>query len=72
VSKADLSEVQDRLPELRAFLATRGVSEVHAISAVTGEGVDDLLLALERFDAARRASPEGPDPGTDPPPEDDF
>jgi GTP-binding protein len=103
VSKADLSEVQDRLPELRAFLATRGVSEVHAISAVTGEGVDDLLLALERLlaahpamvtprrhpmarrrstaadrptdhrphDAARRASPEGPDPGTDPPPEDE-
>ncbi len=47
VSKTDLPEVQEALPEIRQELEARG-HEVHPFSAATREGVDELLVAIER------------------------
>jgi GTP-binding protein len=49
-NKIDLAEARDNLPRIRDALAARGI-EVHAISAVTRAGVDDLM----RIVAARVA-----------------
>ena len=57
VSKIDLPEVRDALPEIEAKLAERGL-EVHAFSAATREGLDDLLRTLEE---ALRANPASDD-----------
>lgn len=47
LSKADLTEVREAYPELRKKMKRRKI-DLHLVSAVTGEGVDELLLALYR------------------------
>ncbi len=60
VNKVDLPAARDTAVEVQRRLARRGYA-VHAISAVTGEGVGNLLrdvwAALERARAARAAEP---------------
>ncbi len=51
LSKADLPEVQAAAPALREALAARGKT-LHVFSAATGEGVEPLLIALEKGLAA--------------------
>ena len=48
VNKSDLPEVQARLPDLRRSLLPGGGS-VHVISAVTGEGVPQLLAQAQEL-----------------------
>lgn len=60
VSKIDLPEVRDALPDIRAALAPR---EVLAFSAATGEGVEEVLDTLERVLAE---NPERPAPRDEP------
>jgi GTP-binding protein len=54
--KADLAETRQRLPEVRARFAERGL-ELHAVSGVTGAGTRALMqivaAAVERARAAR-------------------
>jgi len=50
VNKIDITETRERFDAIRTTLEKRG-HEVHAISAVTGEGVHDLLEALYRIQA---------------------
>ncbi|MBI5488617.1 MAG: GTPase ObgE [Deltaproteobacteria bacterium] len=57
LTKMDLPDVRKTAPALRRSLARRGV-ELHAISAATGEGVQDLLLAVERA-LRERTTPPG-------------
>ncbi|MBI4339045.1 MAG: Obg family GTPase CgtA [Chloroflexi bacterium] len=45
VNKVDLPDVKDKVPTLRRRIA-RGEARVHFVSAMTGEGVDDLLATL--------------------------
>jgi GTP-binding protein len=47
VNRMDLTEVRERWPELQKKLAKRG-APVFAISAVTGQGVVDLMQAVNR------------------------
>ena len=47
LSKADLTEVREVYPELRKKMKRRKI-DLHLVSAATGEGVDELLLALHR------------------------
>ncbi len=47
LSKADLTEVREAYPELRKKMKRRKI-DLHLVSAATGEGVDELLLALYR------------------------
>ncbi|GAB4253940.1 MULTISPECIES: Obg family GTPase [Deferrisoma] len=47
VTKADLTEVREALPAIRGAFAAEGV-EVRAISAVTGEGVRELVVETGR------------------------
>jgi GTP-binding protein len=54
LSKVDLTEAKDRLPELREAFAARGIT-LHAVSAVTGQGVDEVLEAAWVHVAAARA-----------------
>jgi GTP-binding protein len=56
LSKLDLPEVRDALPEFRRALAEHGV-EVLAFSAATGEGVAGLLDAVERLLAEHPVAP---------------
>ncbi len=49
VSKSDLPEVADALPSIRDAMRERGFDEVPAFSSATREGLDDLLLAIERL-----------------------
>ena len=46
INKVDLGEVREAVPETRRRLEEAGAQQVLAISAVTGEGVDELLEAL--------------------------
>ncbi|HJL15733.1 MAG TPA: GTPase ObgE [Sandaracinaceae bacterium LLY-WYZ-13_1] len=62
VSKIDLPDARAAVDEVRAALAERG-HEVRALSAATGEGVDEVLDALERLLAEH---PERPEPRTEP------
>ena len=64
VNKVDLPEVQDRLEEARAELANAGVAR-QFVSALTGEGVRDLVTSLYDLVSAQPARPrremeEGP------------
>ena len=65
VSKLDLPEVRDALPELRAALAGKlgEQAELLAFSAATGEGVAEVLDALEQLLAEH---PERPAPRVEP------
>ena len=55
-NKLDLAEARDRMAELRARFAARGV-ELHGISAATGEGVAALMREVgRRWRALRRES----------------
>jgi GTPase len=47
VNKADLPDVQQRLPDVRTQFGEVGV-EIMAVSAVSGEGVRELLWAAQR------------------------
>jgi len=49
VSKTDLPDVTKRLPVIRRGLKKRGVEQVLAFSAATGDGVEPLMLALEQL-----------------------
>lgn len=60
VSKIDLPDVRDALSEIRAALAPH---DVLAFSAATGEGVPEVLDALERLLAE---NPERPAPRAEP------
>jgi GTP-binding protein len=61
VTKLDLPETQKRLPEARALFADHGI-DLLAISAVTGEGVKELVLHIaqmvERYKAEARSATE--------------
>ena len=48
ISKVDLPDVRDALPELRAALAERGHHDVLAFSSATGEGIEEMQEALWR------------------------
>jgi len=48
VTKLDLTEVREALPGIRDAFARRGI-EVWAVSAVTGEGVDELVRRTGRL-----------------------
>jgi GTP-binding protein len=48
VTKLDLPDTRDRLPEVSALFASHGV-ELFALSAVTGEGVKELVLHIARM-----------------------
>ncbi|MAQ18619.1 MAG: GTPase ObgE [Sandaracinus sp.] len=49
INKLDLPEAREDLDEVRAALAERGVETVHAFSAVTREGLDDMMKAMRYF-----------------------
>ncbi|MCC7020838.1 MAG: GTPase ObgE [Ardenticatenales bacterium] len=49
VTKLDLPDVEDRLPELRDALTAAGATDVHGISALTMIGVDDVLRHVHRL-----------------------
>ena len=59
LSKMDLPEVREIEPELRSALAAQGIT-LYAFSAATREGLEPLLLELERH--VREVHPEGDDP----------
>jgi GTP-binding protein len=63
VSKLDLPDVREALDEVRGGLAEKGVEDVLAFSAATGEGVEAVLDALERVLAEH---PERPAPRAEP------
>lgn len=47
LNKIDLPAVRERIPQMREFFRERGV-ELLSISALTGEGVDDLMQEIGR------------------------
>lgn len=47
VSKIDIPEVREALPNIKRALKRRGISTIYPFSAATHEGVDDVLIALE-------------------------
>lgn len=47
LSKADVTEVREAYPELKKKMKRRKI-DLHLVSAATGEGVNELLLALYR------------------------
>ena len=59
-SKADLAETRERLAEVRAHFAERGIT-LHAVSGATGEGTRELMrLVYEAVVRARAAAAEDP------------
>jgi GTPase len=59
VNKLDLPETRSKLPRLRPAFARRGLT-VHAISAVSGEGLPDLLEAMWKLLAPAPAPKTAP------------
>lgn len=60
-NKLDLTETRDRLDEIRARFAERGVT-LHAVSAVTRTGVDELMAAVAaKLRSMQRAERTAPD-----------
>lgn len=55
LSKSDLVEVRERAPALRKKLENRNI-EVHTVSAASGEGIGELIVAVAR----RLAAPARP------------
>jgi GTP-binding protein len=68
LSKLDLPDVREALPELRTAFERRGLT-LHAFSAATGEGVSELLDAVEAMLARQPIGMRGAsaelDPSTD-------
>ncbi len=61
INKIDMPEVQEQLSELRESFAAEGVDEVFAVSAVTGEGVTELMrAAYTRVEVDREARKRAP------------
>jgi GTP-binding protein len=58
VSKIDLPDVQKRVSVIRKGMKKRGHEEVHAFSAATGEGVQELLVAIEAFLKTHEVRPQ--------------
>jgi GTPase len=57
-TKLDLVETRERLPEVQARLAARGIT-LHAVSGATGDGTRELVaLIADAVVAARRAAVE--------------
>lgn len=63
LSKADLPETREAEAELREALRARGIESLLVFSAVTGQGVEALLDALERLLAEH---PDRPAPRAEP------
>ena len=62
INKIDMPEVQEKLAGLRANFAAAGVEDVTAVSAVTGEGVVELMeAALRRVETRRQERAATPD-----------
>ncbi|HYC57547.1 MAG TPA: GTPase ObgE [Candidatus Binatia bacterium] len=58
-TKIDLPEVAERVPELRSLLQARGM-ELHAISAATGHGTQELVNRIgNEVDRRRRSAATG-------------
>jgi GTP-binding protein len=49
ISKIDLPDVKKRISVINKGMKKRGHDVVHAFSAATGEGVQELLVAIEAF-----------------------
>ena len=61
VNKVDMPEARERLSDLREAFASEGVDEVLPVSAVTGEGVLELMrAAYRRVEAEREARKNAP------------
>ena len=61
INKVDMPEVRERLPELEGAFAAHGVDEVYSVSAVTGEGVAELMrAAYSRVQAEREERKKAP------------
>lgn len=60
ISKSDLPDVQEQVEEIRAALEPRGY-EVLVFSSATHQGLDEVLLALERVLKAERPEDEEPE-----------
>lgn len=58
LSKLDMTEVRAALPQLKRTMKRRGI-ELHAISAATGEGIPELLDAVEQL-LAKNPVPTAP------------
>jgi len=60
--RIDLAETRERLPEVRARFAERGI-DVHAVSGVTGEGTRELVqrIAAAVWAERRRTADAGDD-----------
>jgi len=57
ISKIDLPDVKKRVSVINKGMSKRGHEVVHAFSAATGEGVQELLVAIEAFLIAHPARP---------------
>ena len=61
INKVDMPEVRERLPELGGAFAEHGVDELYSVSAVTGEGVAELMrAAYSRVQAEREERKKAP------------
>jgi GTP-binding protein len=54
ITKLDLPTAQERLSEVTEAFARRGIA-LHAVSAVTGEGIQELVWQIARTLEARKA-----------------
>jgi GTP-binding protein len=54
ITKLDLPTTRERLPEVAETFAQRGIA-LHAVSAVTGEGIQGLVWQVARILEARKA-----------------
>jgi GTP-binding protein len=63
VSKLDLPEVRAKIASIKRGMKRRGIAAVHPFSAATREGIDDLLIAIERM---LREHPVMPAPRAEP------
>ncbi len=62
LAKSDLPEVREIEEEVRQGLAERGVDELHAFSAITRDGLDELMVAIRRFLNAHPREDAPPEP----------
>ena len=62
LSKLDLPDVREISERVREELMARGVEQVHAFSAVTREGLDEVMTALRQLLAAHPRGDQPPEP----------